>query len=130
MDHQKWKTKQKIRRAFRIRRRVKASRNELFRMSVSRSLRQISVQIIDDVNSKTIVSASSLEKELLQSFDKGTDDKPKAGNRKAAVKVGELIAKRAKEAGVTQVRFDRGSYRFHGRVAALADAARKAGLKL
>jgi len=130
MNHEKWKNKQKIRRAYRIRRRVKAARNELYRMCVSRSLRQISVQIIDDVNSKTVVSASSLEKELQEAFDKGKNDKPNAGNKKAAEKVGELLAKRAIEAGIKNVRFDRGSFRYHGRVAALADAARKAGLKL
>ena len=130
MEHAKWKNKQKIRRSLRIRRRVKAARNNLFRMCISRSLRNISVQIVDDVNSKTIVSASSLEKDIRESIDKTKDNKPQAGNKKAATKIGEIIAKRALDAGIKQVRFDRGPYRYHGRVAALADAARKAGLKL
>ena len=99
-------------------------------MCVSRTLRQISVQIVDDENSKTIISASTLEKDVKDSLEKGKDSKPNAGNRKAAVKVGEMIAKRAIEKGIKQVRFVRGPYRYHGRVAALADAARKAGLKL
>ncbi len=130
MEHSKWKNKQKIRRSLRIRRRIKAARNTLFRMCITRSLRNISVQIIDDENSKTLASASSLEKDIREAIDKGKDGKPYAGNKKAALKIGEIIAKRALEAGIKQVRFDRGPYRYHGRVAALADAARKAGLKL
>ena len=130
MEHSKWKNKQKIRRSLRIRRRIKAARNTLYRMCITRSLRNISVQIIDDENSKTLASASSLEKDIREAIDKGKDGKPYAGNKKAALKIGEIIAKRALEAGIKQVRFDRGPYRYHGRVAALADAARKAGLKL
>jgi len=90
------------------------------RLNVYRSNKHIYAQIIDDVNSVTIASASTLDKELtLES----------AGNVDAAVQVGQLVAKRAKEKGITNVVFDRGGYLYHGRVKALADAAREAGLE-
>ena len=88
------------------------------RLCVYRSLQNIYVQIIDDTCGKTLVSASSVEKD----FGAG-------GNKEAAKKVGELAAKRALEKGITEVVFDRGGYVYHGRVAALADGAREAGLK-
>ncbi len=90
------------------------------RLCVFRSLKNISVQIIDDVNKKTLVSASSLEKEL---------EIKNGGNKEAAKKVGELVAKRALEKGIESVTFDRGGYLYHGRVKELADGARDAGLK-
>ncbi|MFC3885308.1 50S ribosomal protein L18 [Bacillus songklensis] len=90
------------------------------RLNVYRSNKHIYAQIIDDVNSVTIASASTMDKEL--SFE-GT------GNVDAAQKVGELVAKRAIEKGVKEVVFDRGGYLYHGRVKALADAAREAGLQ-
>ena len=90
------------------------------RLSVFRSNTGIYAQIIDDDNKKTLVSASSLDKDL----------KLKNGsNIEAASKVGESIAKKAKEAGITKVVFDRGGYLYHGRVKALADAARSNGLE-
>ena len=90
------------------------------RLNVFRSNKQIYAQIIDDVNGKTLCSASSLDKEL--GLKNGS-------NVAAAAKVGELVAKRAKEANIKTVVFDRGGYLYHGRVQALADAARAAGLE-
>ena len=92
------------------------------RLSVFRSLKNLSVQIIDDTDGRTLCAASSTEKDL-----KG-DAK---GTRKTdmATRVGTLLAERAKRAGVAKVSFDRGSYRYHGRVKALADAAREGGLE-
>jgi large subunit ribosomal protein L18 len=91
------------------------------RLSVFRSSQHIYAQIIDDAAGKTLASASSLEKDLRTSLKTGAD-------KDAASKVGALIAERAKSAGVGAVVFDRGGYQFHGRVRALADAAREAGL--
>ena len=90
------------------------------RLNVFRSNQHIYAQVIDDLNSVTIASASTLDKDLtLES----------TGNTEAAIKVGELVAKRAVEKGVNEVVFDRGGYLYHGRVKALADAAREAGLQ-
>ncbi len=89
-------------------------------MSVHRSNKNISVQLIDDVNGKTVAAASSLEKDL------GLVGK---NNVEAATKVGQAIAERAKKAGVEDCYFDRGGFLFHGKVKALADAAREGGLK-
>lgn len=91
------------------------------RLSVFRSSKHIYAQLIDDGEGRTVVSASSLEKELADKLKTGAD-------KDAATEVGKLIASRAKDAGVEKVVFDRGGYRFHGRVKALADAAREAGL--
>ncbi len=91
------------------------------RLNVFRSLNHIYAQIIDDATAKTIASASTLPK-------KG-DDKVVGGNVEAAKTVGRLVAERAKEKGITRVVFDRGGYLYHGRVKALADAAREAGLE-
>ena len=90
------------------------------RLSVTRSLNHMYAQVIDDLEGKTIASASTR--------DKGVDLSA-TGNAEAAKAVGKAVALRAKEAGVTEVVFDRGWYRFHGRVKALADAARSEGLK-
>jgi large subunit ribosomal protein L18 len=92
------------------------------RLSVFRSLANISVQIIDDVKGHTLVAASSQEKDV-----RGQTK----GMRKTDVakKVGALVAERAKRAGVAKVAFDRGAYKYHGRIKALADAAREAGLE-
>ena len=89
------------------------------RLSVFRSNKGIYVQIIDDVAAKTLVSASTLDKEV----------KTKASNIEAAKEVGELIAKRAIKAGIKTVVFDRGGYIYHGKVKALPEAAREAGLE-
>ncbi len=107
------------RRHARIRRKVQGTA-ERPRLSVFRSNRHIAVQLIDDVAGHTIASASSLESDLRSGA---------TGNADAAAKVGTIIADRAKAAGVTTVVFDRGGNRFHGRVAALAEAAREAGLE-
>ena len=110
------------RRAGRTRAALARKANGKPRLSVFRSAKNISVQIIDDRAGKTLASASSLEKSFKESGAKGSDVS-------AAQKVGELIAERAKQAGVEDVVFDRGGYIFHGRVKALADAAREGGLK-
>ncbi|GGY40507.1 50S ribosomal protein L18 [Parvularcula lutaonensis] len=91
------------------------------RLSVYRSGKNITAQIIDDAAGKTLASASSLEKELREAGKGSTTD--------AAAKVGSLVAERAKAAGIENVIFDRGGYLFHGRVKALAEAAREGGLK-
>jgi large subunit ribosomal protein L18 len=92
------------------------------RLSVYRSLKHIYAQVIDDVSGRTLAAAST-QIEPLKGTLKST------GNRAAAAKVGELIAAKAKEAGITAVCFDRGGRKYHGRIKALAEAARKAGLK-
>ena len=92
------------------------------RLCVFRSNKNISVQIIDDVNGVTLASASTIDKELKSSVEYG-------GNKEAAKAVGELVAKRAIEKGIKTVVFDRGGYIYHGRVKELADAAREAGLE-
>jgi len=92
------------------------------RMCVFRSINNISVQIIDDVNGSTIVAASSLDKEFKA-------NKISGGNKAAAKIVGEAIAKKALAKGIEDVSFDRGGYLFHGRVKELADGARGVGLK-
>ena len=92
------------------------------RLNVYRSVAHIYAQVIDDRGGRTIVSASSVDKETKKNLKGG-------GNIASAKAVGKVIADRAKAAGVTQVVFDRGGYKYHGRVKALADAAREAGLK-
>lgn len=92
------------------------------RLCVYRSNKNISCQIIDDVNKVTLASASSLDKELKAEIGYG-------GNKEAAKKVGEAIAKRALEKGIEVVAFDRGGFLYHGRVKELADGAREGGLK-
>ena len=107
-------------RARRVRTRLKAMGAGRPRLSVFRSSKNIYAQIIDDLEGKTLVAASSLEK---------SDGGPVKGSDKdGAATVGRLIAERAKAAGVEAVVFDRGGYIYHGRVKALADAAREAGL--
>jgi large subunit ribosomal protein L18 len=108
----------RVRRHRRVRKKVQGS-TERPRLAVFRSNKHISAQVIDDTTGRTLASASSLEADLRSS----------GGNIEGAKKVGELLASRAKDAGVTQVVFDRGGFRYHGRVASLADAARTAGLE-
>ena len=108
------------RRAQRVRTRLKAVGSGRLRLSVFRSSKNIYAQIIDDAEGKTLAAASSLEG--------GKGGAKKGSDKAAAEAVGKLIAERAKEKGVTDVVFDRGGYLFHGRVKALADAAREAGL--
>jgi large subunit ribosomal protein L18 len=110
-----------LRRHLRSRRRLEGTR-ERPRLSVYRSLKHVYAQVIDDVSGRTLVSASTLS-EPLQGTLKST------GSCAAAAKVGELLAARAQEAGIKAVCFDRGGRLYHGRVKALAEAARKSGLK-
>jgi large subunit ribosomal protein L18 len=109
------------RRKARVRRALKARAAGRPRLSVSRSSKHIYAQIIDDAAGHTLAAASTLEKDLKGSLKTGAD-------KAAAAAVGKLVAERAVKAGVKQVVFDRGAYLFHGRVKALADAAREAGL--
>ena len=109
----------------RIHRRVRQSLTgtpERPRLSVYRSLAHLYAQVIDDSTGKTIVSAGSNDKEMRKQTKGG-------GNVAAAKLVGKTVAERARQKGISQVVFDRGGYRYHGRVKALADAAREAGLK-
>jgi len=92
------------------------------RLNVYRSNSHIYAQIIDDTNGHTLISASTLDKELKEKLSS-------TGNKEAARLVGELIGKRALEKGIEQVVFDRGGYKYHGRVKELAEGAREAGLK-
>jgi large subunit ribosomal protein L18 len=92
------------------------------RLCIYRSLGHIYAQIIDDRSGRTIISASSLDKETKKNLKGG-------GNIASAKAIGKIIADRAKAAGVVKVVFDRGGYKYHGRVKALADAAREAGLQ-
>ena len=110
------------RRSARIRRHLKAVSNGRPRLSVHRTSKNIYVQIIDDAKGHTIAAASTLEKDFRATKKTGADTA-------AAAAVGKLIAERAGKAGVKQVVFDRGSYIYHGRVKALAEAAREGGLE-
>ena len=110
-----------LKRRMRVRNKLRRSNAGRMRLSVHRSSKNISVQLIDDVNGKTLASASTLEKGL------GVVGK---NNIEAATKVGAEIAKRAKKAGVEEAYFDRGGFLYHGKVKALADAAREGGLKI
>ncbi|MEJ1161216.1 50S ribosomal protein L18 [Prosthecomicrobium sp. N25] len=110
------------RRRARVRRAVKAAANGRVRLSVFRSSKNIYAQVIDDVKGVTLAAASSLEKDLKGSLKTGADVE-------AAKAVGKLLAERAKAAGVDKVVFDRGGYIYHGRVKALAEAAREGGLE-
>jgi large subunit ribosomal protein L18 len=109
------------RRMVRVRLAVKRAANGRPRLSVFRSSKHIYAQVIDDVNGQTLASASSLEKPMREGMKTGA-------NTDAAKAVGKLLAERAVEKGVKNVIFDRGAYLFHGRVKALADAAREGGL--
>ncbi|MEG6509799.1 50S ribosomal protein L18 [Methyloligella sp. 2.7D] len=108
-------------RARRVRQTLKRASTGRPRLSVFRSSQHIYAQVIDDAEGKTMAAASSLDKDLKGSLKKGSDVS-------AAEAVGKLVAERAVKAGVKDVVFDRGGYLYHGRVKALADAAREAGL--
>jgi len=109
------------RRKARVRRAVKAVANGRLRLSVHRSSKHIYAQVIDDVKGETLAAASSLEKAMRERLKTGADVA-------AAKEVGKLVAERAIAKGVKDVVFDRGRYLYHGRVKALADAAREGGL--
>jgi len=110
-----------LRRMAKVRRNVRRAAGERARLSVFRSSKHIYAQVIDDAKGQTLASASSLEKDMRDSLKTGA-------NVEAAKEVGRLVAERAGEAGVKAVVFDRSGYLYHGRVKALADAAREAGL--
>jgi large subunit ribosomal protein L18 len=109
------------RRTAKVRRKIKRAAAGRARLSVFRSSKHIYVQVIDDGRGETLASASSLEKDLRASFKTGAD-------KAAATAIGKLIAERAGAKGIKDVVFDRGGYLYHGRIKALADAAREAGL--
>jgi large subunit ribosomal protein L18 len=121
MDHARTILRQRLRRRFRVRRHIRGTA-ERPRLAVFRTHKHIYAQIIDDAAGRTVASASSMDKQLRGSVNFG-------GNKQAAEAIGRAVAERAKAAGVTKVCFDRGEFRYHGRVAALADAARAAGLE-
>ncbi|MBX3570815.1 MAG: 50S ribosomal protein L18 [Mesorhizobium sp.] len=108
-------------RAQRIRRQIRKVAGDRPRLSVHRSSKHIYVQVIDDASGRTLAAASTLDKDLKASLKTGADVA-------AAAAVGKLVAERAKKAGVSAVVFDRGAYIYHGRVKALAEAAREGGL--
>ena len=116
-ERRRFSTRNKLRRVNIEQNAVRAVRP---RLSVHRTNKQIYCQLIDDIKGVTLAAASSLETDL------GLKN---GGNIEAAQKVGKLVAERAKKAGVTQVQFDRGAFLYHGRVKALADGAREAGLE-
>lgn len=109
------------RRKARVRRSLRANSGTRPRLAVHRSSKNIYAQVIDDAQGKTIAAASTLEKNVKGSLKTGAD-------KAAAAAVGKLIAERATKAGIKEVVFDRGGYLYHGRVKALADAAREGGL--
>ncbi len=111
---------QRLRRKYRVRNKIRGTADRP-RLTVHRTLTGFSAQLIDDLAGKTLVSGSTREKDLRASIGYG-------GNCAAAAKLGKLVAERAKAAGIERVAFDRGHCRYHGRVAAFADAAREAGL--
>lgn len=109
------------RRGARVRRAVKARANGRPRLSVHRSGNHIYAQVIDDTTGNTLAAASSLDKDVRAKLN--------GANQEAAGTIGKMVAERALKAGVTDVVFDRGGYIYHGRVKALAEAAREGGLK-
>jgi len=114
------KINNKDKRKLRNRKKLKEMSNNRFRISVSKSLNNLSAQIIDDKAKKTIVSASSIEKEV---------KKNKVKKMEKSTIIGEILAKRAKEKNINEVYFDRGENRYHGRIKVFAETLRKNGLK-
>ncbi|WP_338553280.1 50S ribosomal protein L18 [Paenibacillus sp. KS-LC4] len=115
------KNKARLKRHLRVRKKINGTVARP-RLSVFRSAKHMYAQLIDDVQGVTLAAASTQDKELAEAIGNG-------GSVEAARKVGELLAKRAQAKGVNQVVFDRGGYLYHGRIQALADAAREAGLE-
>lgn len=125
----KQKTNPAQRRSFRTRNKIRrvnieqnAKREIRARLSVHRSGKQIYAQVIDDLKGVTVAAASTLDADLKEKIKSGA-------TKEAAAEVGKLVAERAKKAGVTKVVYDRGRFLYHGRVKALADGAREAGLE-
>ena len=114
------KLSNKIKRKLRNRKKLKQVNSKRYRISVSKSLNNLFIQIIDDKNGKTLVSASSIEKEI---------KKNKVKKIEKSNLIGEILAKRAKEKNISNVYFDRGEYKYHGRIKVFAEKLRKNGLK-
>ena len=110
----------KIKRKVRNRKKIKSVNKSKFRICVSKSLNNLSAQIIDDKNQKTLVSASSIEKDVRSK---------KIKKAQKSTIIGEILAKRAKEKNINEVYFDRGQYKYHGRLKIFAETLRKNGLK-
>jgi large subunit ribosomal protein L18 len=120
MNHQRAKYQQRLRRRFRVSKRVRGTPDRP-RLCIFRTLKHMYAQVIDDQAGKTLVAASTIDKDLRPKVKTG-------GNKTAAQAVGKAIAERALAAGLKEVCFDRREFKYHGRVAALAQAAREAGL--
>ena len=114
------KINNKIKRKLRNRKKLKEVNNNRYRISVSKSLNNLFAQIIDDKEKKTLVSASSIEKDVKKNKVKKIDK---------STLIGEMLAKRAKEKNIDKVYFDRGEYKYHGRIKIFVDTLRKNGLK-
>jgi len=114
------KINNKIKRKLRNRKKLKSINSNRYRVSVNKSLNNLSAQIIDDKQKKTLVSASSIEKEIKSK---------KVKKMQKSSLIGEVLAKRAKEKNINEVYFDRGEYKYHGRVKTFAETLRKNGLK-
>ena len=114
------KIRNEIKRKLRNRKKLREVNVKRYRISVSKSLKNLSAQIIDDKQKKTLVSASSIEKEF---------KKNKMEKMKKSTLIGEILAKRAKDKNINEVYFDRGEYKYHGRIKAFAETLRKNGLK-
>jgi len=114
------KINNKLKRKLRNRKKLKSRNDNRFRISVSKSLNNLSAQIIDDKSKKTLVSASSIEKELKSK---------KIKKMEKSTLIGEILAKRAKEKNINKVYFDRGEHKYHGRVKLFAETLRKNGLE-
>ena len=114
------KINKKIKRKLRNRKKLKNVSNNRYRVSISKSLNNLSAQIIDDKNKITLVSASSIEKDA---------KKNKIKKSEKSSLIGEILAKRAKEKNINEVFFDRGEYKYHGRIKLFAETLRKNGLK-
>ena len=127
MNTEKELNQRRQRRRYRVRNRLagnkRRGKSDRPRLSVFRSHKHVYCQVIDDATGRTLAAASTRDKDL-------RDQVKSSGNTDAAQAIGKAIGERAVAAGVKEVRFDRGNYKYHGRVAALADAAREAGLSL
>ncbi len=121
VNHEKRIGKQRQRRVYRVRNKIRGCSTRP-RLTIFRSHKHIYAQVVDDLEGRTLVAANSRDKGVSGSESYG-------GNKSAAAAVGKAVAERAIAAGITEVAFDRGAYKYHGRVASLADAAREAGLK-
>ena len=120
MNHEKFIYRQRKRRSFRVRKSIRGTADKP-RLCVNRTLKHVYCQLIDDAAGKTLASASTRDKDVVSSVKFG-------GNCDAAVVVGKTLAERAKAQGIERICFDRGRFKYHGRIAALADAVRESGI--